>query len=114
MGNIMPDLSCTEKIYSEDYLDYLVEYFAMDESLQNLECINVVNKRYAVFYQSGSTYQPRDIYVIPHCYGLLSSDQVLESTGVARVQRQPGQDLYGRGVLVGFVDTGERVTILSS
>ena len=107
----MPELSCTEKIYSEDYLDYLIEYFDTDEAIQNedKECINVVNQRYAVFYRPGERYRSRDIgdvCIIPHCSALMSSDQVLESTGVARVQRQPGLDLYGQGVLVGFIDTG--------
>ena len=54
------------------------------------------------------------IKIIPHCYGLLSSDQVLESTGVYQARRQSGLNLFGQGVLVGFIDTGERVIILSS
>lgn len=119
MGYIMPEPSCTEKIYSEDYTDYLIEYFEADQSIniEDRECMNIVAQRYGIFFRSGGEYRPRlrgETCSIPHCYGLLSSDQVLESTGVARVQRQPGLDLYGQGVMVGFVDTGERVIILSS
>ncbi len=119
MGYTMPEPSCTEKIYSEDYTDYLIEYFEADQSIniEDRECMNIVAQRYGVFFRAGGEYRPRkrgETCSIPHCYGLLSSDQVLESTGVARVQRQPGLDLYGQGVMVGFVDTGERVIILSS
>lgn len=107
----MPEPSCTEKIYSEDYLDLLIEYLELDQTLSasDRECANIVGNRYAVFYRQGDDYRPRgrgDLCTIPHCYGLLSSEQVLESTGVARVQRQPGLNLYGQGVLVGFIDTG--------
>lgn len=107
----MPETSCTEKIYSEDYLDYLVEFFPSDIPLllQEGRCVNFATNRYAVYYQEGDRYRSQDtgdIRVIPHCYGLLSSTQVLESTGVARVQRQPGIDLYGQGVMVGLIDTG--------
>lgn len=114
----MPETTCTDRIYSEEYTDYLLEYFELDQTLQGeeRECANIAANRYAVIYREGGKYMPRgnrDVCVIPHCYGLLSSQQVLESTGVARVQRQPGLNLYGQGVLVGFVDTGERVILLS-
>ena len=111
----MPELSCTERIYSEDYLDYLIEYFELDSNLEKSlgnwehECANIASNRFAVFYQQGNKYRSQDtgdVCVVPHCYGLLSSDQILESTGVARVQRQPGLDLYGQGILVGLIDTG--------
>lgn len=39
----------------------------------------------------------------------MSSSQVLETTGVARVQRQPALSLYGNGIMVGFIDTGAGV-----
>ena len=50
-------------------------------------------------------------YIVPHCYGLMSSSQMLETTGVARVQRQPALSLYGNGVMVGFIDTGDGVCL---
>lgn len=39
----------------------------------------------------------------------MSSSQVLESAGILKVQRQPALSLYGSGVMVGFVDTGDGV-----
>ena len=48
-------------------------------------------------------------FIVPNCYGLMSSSQVLESAGILKVQRQPALSLYGSGVMVGFVDTGDGV-----
>ncbi|HBI60277.1 MAG TPA: hypothetical protein DDY31_03530 [Lachnospiraceae bacterium] len=114
----MPE-GCRERIYSEDYLDFLVEYAEDRLVLQDLDldfCYKVASSHFAVLYEEGKAYTINSfsgVKVIPHCYGLLSSDQVLESAGIAKVRRQVGLNLYGQGVLVGFIDTGERVILLS-
>jgi len=103
---------CREKIYSEDYLDYLVEYYPIDlDNEENSQgyCFEFASHRFAVLYEEGSSYDDAhvsSVYAIPHCYGLLSSEQVLDSSGVSMVRRQAGLSLLGQGVLVGFVDTG--------
>ena len=107
MGNHM---ECREQIYSENYLDYLVEYFLDNEGTEIGDyCYNLASNRFAVVYKEGNDYI-RDPYVgiklIPHCYGLLSSEQVLEASGIYRVRNRPGLELFGSGVLVGFIDTG--------
>lgn len=106
----MPE-NCVEQIYSEDYLDYLVEYFEEERNRgrDDSYCYHFASDRFAVLYEEGEAYSIgplSGIKIIPHCYGLLSSEQVLEEAGIARVQRQPGLNLYGQGVMVGFVDTG--------
>lgn len=104
-------VDCRKQIYSEDYLDYLVEYFLDDEERTEIDeyCYNLASNRFAVVYKEGSDYL-RDPYVgikqIPHCYGLLSSTQVLEEAGILQVRNRPGLELLGAGVLVGFIDTG--------
>ena len=50
---------------------------------------------------------------IPKCYGLLDQT-ALEVSGILKMQNQPVLALKGRGVLIGFIDTGERVIIMSS
>jgi len=113
----MPE-RCREQIYSEDYLDFLVEYAWDSLVLENADedyCYKVASGRFAVLYEEGKEYTINSlsgVKVIPHCYGLLSSEQVLESAGIAKVQRQTGLNLYGQGILVGFIDTGERVILL--
>lgn len=108
--------NCRAEIYSEDYLDYLVEYYpsqrngnAEEMTADGEACYQLASPRFAVLYERGDAYMLNElsgVKVIPRCFGLLSSDQVLESSGIARVRRQQGLDLLGNGILVGFVDTG--------
>lgn len=104
-------VECRGTIYSEDYLDYIEEYFLDEEEKLGIEesCYNLASNRFAVIYKEGEDYL-RDPFVgtklIPHCYGLLSSDQLLEMTGVFRVRNRPGLELFGSGILIGFIDTG--------
>lgn len=103
---------CRRQIYSEDYLDYLVEVLPGQDVSGRTEseyCYELASSRFAVLYEQGREYNIgpySGIKVIPHCYGLLSSDQVLESAGIYQVRRQAGLNLYGQGILIGFVDTG--------
>ena len=104
---------CTDAIYSEEYVDYLVEYVRGGPSSINevydVSCSQIASDRFAVIYQEGGKYTSDElagIKLLPRCYGLLSSEEVLTSSGVTRVRRQPGLDLYGTGVIIGFVDTG--------
>lgn len=111
-------MTCTEKIYSEEYLDYLVEHVGDDERIlewYGVDCFQIASDRYAAVYlpKTRISYETMvQAYQIPHCYGLLSSDQLLDEIGVARVQRQPTLSLYGQGVMVGFIDTGAGVCFL--
>ncbi|MCD7826148.1 MAG: S8 family peptidase [Clostridiaceae bacterium] len=106
------DEVCNHAIYSEDYLDYLVEYYEENENepdLQNVVCQQLVSPRYAVLYEPGQSYDTAsvsNIKIIPRCYGLLSSDAMLETIGATRVQRNPNLNYYGNDILIGFIDTG--------
>lgn len=105
-------MNCTQQVLSEDYLEYLLEYTGIGGELAEkigVECVEIASYRFAVIYEEGEAYSLETLTsakIIPHCYGLLSSEEVLESTGVTRVRRQPGLSLYGQGVIIGFVDTG--------
>ena len=109
------DTGCINRVYSEDYQDYIVEYPGFPGFLERQfgnDCFHFVTNKYAIAYYSGKEVQS-DVnggaYIVPHCYGLMSSSQMLEETGVARVQRQPALSLYGNGVMIGFIDTGDGV-----
>lgn len=107
--------NCRDKIYSEEYLDYLVEYLPSQGNFETERqpagelCYELASPRFAVTYERGDAYmlnELSDVRVIPRCFGLLASDQVLESSGIAGVRRQQGLELFGNGILIGFVDTG--------
>lgn len=104
--------SCREQIYSEEFQDFLVEYTGDWDSLKgryDVDCFQIASERFAVVYRNEGVVDVDVLggaLMIPRCFGLLSSDQVLEEMGVAAVQRQPSLSLYGNGIIVGFVDTG--------
>lgn len=106
------DSSCTDQIYSEEYTDFLVEHVGNDALIPQWyfsNCFQIASNRFAVVYMSqqrANYNNSLEAYVVPHVYGLLSSDELLEEIGVAQVQRQPNLSLYGQGVLIGFIDTG--------
>lgn len=110
--------ACREAIYSEDYLDYLDFEGYEDYDEENIVCAQMASGRFFVLYEPGKDYNTRRAIsgakFIPRCFGLLASEEVLESSGVAKVQRQPGLSLYGQGVMVGFVDTGDCVILLQN
>ncbi len=112
-------VDCREKIYSEDYIDYLVEHVGDNSKIPEWylsDCFQIASSRYAVIYLQNGRIKYRNwsgIYVVPRVFGLLSSDETLEEMGVAQVQRMTNLNLTGQGVMIGFVDTGERVIILS-
>lgn len=51
---------CTEAIYSEEYVDYLVEYVRGGPSSINevydVSCSQIASDRFAVIYQEGGKY----------------------------------------------------------
>lgn len=108
-------LDCQDKIYSEEYEDYIVEYGNRPELVPEqyeTECYQLVSSRFAIVYLEGAQVDSsrRNAELeIPRCFGLLSSTQMLEETGIARVRRQPRLELFGQGVMFGIIDTGAGV-----
>lgn len=104
---------CEKLIYSNDYADYIVEFFKSATVLQpryNPDCLQLLSNRYAIIYKKIEfpemiTPQYLGYSSFPKCYGLLDTT-ALEETGVLRLRRLPNIDLNGQGILIGFVDTG--------
>lgn len=103
---------CREAVISNDYKGFGLPNRGSDEELQALlgaSCIRRVSENlvFAYFYypveQEGGREFPFGI--MPKCYGLLSEEE-LAASGVLQVRESPYTNLYGSGVLLGFVDTG--------
>ena len=68
---------CTDAIYSEEYIDYLVEYVRGGLSINevyDVPCSQIASDRFAVIYQEGGKYTSDNlagIKLLPRCYGLL-------------------------------------------
>ncbi len=109
---------CEEQVYSNDYFDFIVPYGEVMRFPVGDACIQRIDENYDVLYYPRAGLPPIRLgdytyQEIPKCYGLLNQT-ALEASGILRMQNQPILDLKGRGVLVGFIDTGARVIIMSS
>lgn len=106
-------MQCSEAVFAEDVLTYLVGNYQGEEYVRdyyNPDCYIQLNDLQAVVYQqvqevNGVTIEKYGFSAVPNVYGLMS-EEALEASGVLRIRRQPNLDLYGQGVLIGFVDTG--------
>lgn len=116
-----------EKIVSDEYYDLVTDYIppswgnraAWDYVMQPID------GEIAVTYVLGSQISPINLTeytypVLPKVYGLINMEMgngqgfdptPLIYSGITQVQRNP-LNLTGRGVVIGFLDTGERVIIL--
>lgn len=113
----MPD--CREQIYSNDYYDMIINTDEVaDITPVEGVCTQRIGKNFIVFYYPRELFPVSDLIsyaysIIPKCFGLLDQT-ALEASGIIRLQNQPVLSLKGSGVMVGFIDTGERVIIMSS
>ncbi|WP_124067368.1 S8 family peptidase [Clostridium sp. E02] len=101
-----------EKIYSNEYADFFVNFCADTSILEQYEIgsIHVINILYAVAHLPVSIMTDNVIsrmgYAsIPSLFGLVSQIS-LEASGIPAIRNNPSLNLRGRGVLIGIVDTG--------
>lgn len=106
-------MTCTEAIYSEQVLDYIVSSYIREETLVERyqpTCYSRIGGGGTIVYREESRIDSQTINqfgygTVPHVYGLMGYE-ALEAAGVMQIRRQPYLDFYGQGVIVGFVDTG--------
>jgi len=105
---------CTRRILSDDYADFIIDYRGMDE--EGDSCYETVNERFRILYTRRTETLPLQAApfgysFIPKLYGLMANGtESFERTGNYSMQRPP-LSLTGRGVVLAFIDTGERVII---
>lgn len=106
-------MDCQDKIYSEEYEDYIVEYGSWSELVSEqyqTDCYQLADFRFAVVYLEGSAVDEsrrNAELVIPRCFGLLSSTQTLEETGALsgemqrrRRKKPPASENRDRGLVM--------------
>ncbi len=101
--------TCEGAVYSEDYMDLILDYNRVVE-YRLPECVQKISRTYDVAYYPRKNLPPLNIQTysytaIPHCY-TLTDKSALEASQILILQNQPALNLTGRGVLIGFVDTG--------
>lgn len=99
---------------SEDFADFIVRYSARSlwsaPDQKNHRCFNYVSRDFAILHLPLEQALPitlsRYSYEsIPKLYGLQDTT-ALEISGISPVFEQPALNAAGRGVLIGFIDTG--------
>lgn len=111
-------MTCQEKILSNEYYDIITDYNTSYPPDENLDfCSISVERLYNIIYVNRRQVPPLSIsaYIyrqIPKLYGLMQDSfdtLALNSAGITQVQRPP-LELTGKGVVLGFLDTGIRYT----
>ncbi|MCM1251936.1 MAG: S8 family peptidase [Clostridium sp.] len=110
-------MTCKERILSNDYADIIIDYVLPDDRLAQQEvdyCFQPLDDEFGFAYVRRQDIPPLSVGVynyasIPNLYGLMQTFQTenLAEMGNLRVQGPP-LELQGRGVIIGFVDTGIR------
>lgn len=107
----MPE--CVERIMSEDYGDFIVEFSLGEEAtIQRYRdnCPQIIDNRYLSVYEKLENLELLNVEnypygAIPKIYGLMDTTAAA-ATGAIRLQNQTGFELTGQDVIVGFIDTG--------
>lgn len=105
--------ACREKILSQDYWDFIIPGYRKDARLPAADdrlCVQEAQFGYRIVSVDRQvtgelTFENYGYPSIPQCYGLLDMG-ALNEAGISTVQNYPALNLDGRGVMIGFVDTG--------
>jgi hypothetical protein len=110
-------MSCREEILSNDYADVIIDYILPERFLEQIKtpfCFRELDDEFSFAYVKRSEAPPVGIAeygyaAIPKLYGLMQgfSAENLAEMGNLKIQGQP-LSLQGKGVIIGFVDTGIR------
>lgn len=94
---------CEEKIYSNDYVDFIISKDVLDVIDLSSDCIQRIDEEKDTYFYPRSFFRifdfPADSYAsVPKCYGLLD-ETALEVSGILKLQQQPALALKGQGDL---------------
>ncbi len=114
-------MDCREAILSNDYADFIYGFqtpAAGEPDFPKEFCTQKIAVGLGVYYAERSRIPPLDVQFynyssFPKLYTTLDTSS-MEASGILRLVNQPVLNLDGREVLIGFIDTGERVIIMSS
>lgn len=110
---IASQITCREKILSEDYWDFILPPFRENEtygSSPDQVCPQILDFGYRVESVDSTVLEPLTIdrywyNSIPNCYALIDME-ALEDAGITALQNYPTLNLMGENIMIGFVDTG--------
>lgn len=108
-------MSCLEEVYGKDYYDFIVRNNEYLPSVEEGTCRLDGGNNYTILFVSSSDYPPMSVTAyrynaIPKCYTPLSLE-ALSASGILQVRETPTLGLTGKGVLIGFLDSGIDTTL---
>jgi len=103
-------MNCYDMIYGNDYYDLIVRNTAYLPPLSDGICGLDVGNNYTILFVSRDRYPDFRVAnyhynAIPNCYQPLSME-ALDAAGILQVRENPALGLDGKGVLIGFLDSG--------
>lgn len=107
-------MTCREAIISNDYLDIIWKIDLspyIQEQMPLGSCAQYVNHNFAIFYRNVEEVKrnvgrfPLGDYAVPLLYTQMNTES-LEETRILPIQNQPALQLKGKGVILGFLDSG--------
>lgn len=103
-------MDCREAVYSNDYYDFISEYKYVHGVAGEIACVQPLNDRYEIVFTRREkglrlNFADYNFYSLPTCLGPLDLPQ-LEDSGISRAQTLPTLSLKGKGILLGFLDSG--------
>ena len=122
-------MTCRERALSDEYVDVLTDFVFTPDLFRGQEVdmctIPAGNGMYVSYLKRSQILplfeDPNAHYFVPQCLGLMADGQgagrsdfdvfALTDTGIRQTQLPPLQ-LTGKGVVMGFLDTGDGVAVL--
>ncbi|MCI6022296.1 MAG: peptidase, partial [[Bacteroides] pectinophilus] len=104
-------MNCSQIITSENYYDYIAAYTPYLYNMLSYTpgvCVNNIDDEWLVIHYKGdgNTGVSTSGYIeIPKLFTLTDTSSI-DASGITQVHNQPVLNLLGRGVLIGFIDTG--------
>lgn len=107
-------MDCKEAILSDDYMDFIWKIDVTSTTWGELPfgvCAQFINRNFSVFYLNREEVlrDPQSVpigdYAIPYCHTQMNTES-LEYTRILPIQNQPALKLRGKGVILGFLDSG--------
>ena len=106
-------MPCAKPAVSEGFADFISYYYTSKKEFQETypsACVHFINGSQAVLHVPLALVTPLSLSrytysAVPKLYSLLDASS-MESAGISEALRLPAFSQGGRGVLIGFVDTG--------
>lgn len=107
------NMSCTPYYVSEDHADFITRYFVRPQeflSMAGTDCVDFINYQFAAVHLPlkdirDLTLSTYTYTAIPKLYSLLDLTG-MDAAGILSASELPPLSNEGRGVMIGFIDTG--------